>query len=211
MCASRSRDRRGPAHPRQVAVTLRLLSGLYWLFASMPDRVFRIARNELARAYADDEAAAEQALREAADRRIAPLIQGLKQAHEQATADLRRQLADAELRARLAERHAADTSTALEAAATLTRELRAAIDALAKVHARAAEATEDVEEGRKTVEMKPSSLAEADDAGWDDPEEHTKVFAPKPAAIAALHASRRPTGAPRTAIPPPPITAAEER
>ena len=53
-----------------LAVSLLLLCGLYWKIADLPGRLWGVARSELGRARASDEAEAQRALQEAADARV---------------------------------------------------------------------------------------------------------------------------------------------
>jgi hypothetical protein len=89
----------------------------------LPGALRRIAARER-----DDAAGA---MKEAVAKRAGEALVAIRGHEQQLDQSLRLQLADAEARARVAERRAADTATALEAASTLVRDLRAALDSAA--------------------------------------------------------------------------------
>ena len=154
------------------------------------------------------------AVHDAAKQMAAPLFAGLREAQEGLAADFRRQVANAEMRARVGERHAANTTTALETAAVLVRELRAGIDATGEARARLERTAAETDDNRTTIEVltppsgapPPSSTAATVDEGWDDPEEHTTVFTAKDRPkVPALRSPPEP----RSGMLPPPLTPAE--
>jgi hypothetical protein len=189
-----------------IAVTLLLLCALHWKLAGLPARLWGLAQNardELDRARAADDARAQKALAEAVSARAGVLLAGVRQYQEQMAAGFRKQIADAELRARVADRNAVDTATALETATSLVRGLRTTLDGLGELPALVREAREarrrrrggtlpppedaappEPDDNRKTIEIPapapikgaPIASETVDDAGWDDPEERTRVF-----------------------------------
>ena len=163
-----------------LAVTLLLLCGLYWKLAGMPSRLWGIARNELARARHEDDVEAHKALQETADAKVGALIAGLRQYQQQIAADYRKQIADAELRARVAERNAVDTSTALETATALVREVRATLDGLGELPAFLREAREAREAGPLAEVGANRGPAPANDAAAGETDESRKTIEIKP-------------------------------
>jgi hypothetical protein len=149
-----------------------LLAALYWKLTGMPACLWSLARDELAKTHADDDRAAQKALREATDARAGTLLASLRQYEEQTAAQFRRQIADAEIKAREAQRSAMNTGAALETATTLVRELRATLDALgglpalvrdARMADAAAKPAAD-DDGRKTDEMRVTPPGERPEA-----------------------------------------------
>jgi hypothetical protein len=113
-----------------LAVTLALVFALHRRLDGLPLRIWSIAKKERAQ----DEGAAVTALQEATAARVGPIVSSLRTYHEQLAASSRAQVADAEMRARVAERRSSDAGVALDAASALVRELRALRDAeLARV------------------------------------------------------------------------------
>ena len=175
---------------------------LYRKTASLPS-VFRAVAKSLRE---QDDSRAVDAMKEAVAVRAGQAVIAIQTYQEQMATSLRAQIAEAETRARVGERRAADTATALEAASTLVRELRAAIDAAARL-CRALEARRpsrpplpttrppsapapDDEIERQTTEMpSPPALPRAgDEAGFGD-DEQTRV-ADRPAGAALVRRAR---------------------
>ena len=144
-----------------IAVVLVLICGLYWKLAGMPARLWGVARAELAREHAANDLAVQKALGETVEARAGALLSGLRQYQEQLAANLRRQVQDAELRARVADRHATDTGTTLEAATVLLRELRSTLRELHSQRRTGAASGVDLapetepDDSRKTIEAPP--------------------------------------------------------
>jgi hypothetical protein len=196
-----------------VAIAALLVTmSLHRRVVRLPSRLWSLARDEIEKGRAHDDARAEEALREAVAERAERLLSGLREHHEKSAADLRVQLGAAEARARAAERASADITTALETATTLVRELRAMLDERARAASRArapvgakvsmAEAADDDDE-RATIDI---GLPRLDD-GDDEPEELTQV-AQRPVA----GTSGAPNGLRlRQAIPPPPSSTRKVR
>lgn len=191
-----------------AVLALALLLAIHRALSRIPIAVWSIAKRERNQ----DDGRTLDAMKEAVATRAGHAVIAIQTYQEQIAHSLRAQIADAETRARVAERRAADTTTALEAASTLVRELRAALDTasmlareLAAQHPPRPPLTtsmppsapppvlpseaEDTE--RKTTEM-PSPPAPAsdvahvdgDDGGFGD-DEQTRV-ADRPAALAML-------------------------
>ncbi|MFT3769635.1 MAG: hypothetical protein QM820_29720 [Minicystis sp.] len=164
-----------------LVMILRKLDGL-------PARVWAIARHERER----DESLALTALQEATAAKVGTMTAALRQYEEQVAATLRAQVADAQARARAAERRLSDTGSALEAATALVRELRAALDEARvpsaprfgaseePVHPKADGAALGDADQRETVEMpKPPASCEPP-ASDDEPEEELTTIAARP-------------------------------
>jgi hypothetical protein len=108
-----------------LALVLALLVAIYLNVDSLPARVWAIAKRERA----EDAAAAQAALQQLAAPRVAALVAALSECHAQSAAELRAQIAAAELRARLAERQAKDAGTSITIASERVRAGgRAALD-----------------------------------------------------------------------------------
>lgn len=167
-----------------LAVALLLLCGLYWKIADLPGRLWGVARNELGKARASDDAETQRALQEAADARVGALVAGVRQYQQQIAADFRRQVADAELRARVAERNAADTTTALETATALVREVRATLDGLGELPALLREAREAREAPDRRRPGAPDARGAAAEGGaaTGEPDDSRKTIEIAPSA-----------------------------
>jgi Na+-transporting methylmalonyl-CoA/oxaloacetate decarboxylase gamma subunit len=109
-----------------LGLILSLLVAIYLNVDSLPARVWAIAKRERA----EDAAAAQAALQAVAAPRVAALVAALSDCHAQSAAELRAQIAGAELRARLAERQAKDAGTSLTIASELVGELRSLLHGL---------------------------------------------------------------------------------
>ena len=85
---------------------------------------------------AEDRARADaSAAHDAAKQMAAPLLEGLGRVHDPIVVGLGRQIADADLRARVTDRNATAATNALQTATVLVRELRTALDALGEARA----------------------------------------------------------------------------
>jgi hypothetical protein len=103
-----------------LALALALLIAIHRRLSGLPLAVWALARRER-------EANATKALdamKEEVAARAGLAVVAIRRYEEQIGATFRAQVAEAETRARMAERRAADAATALEAAAVLVRELR---------------------------------------------------------------------------------------
>jgi hypothetical protein len=217
-----------------AALVVALLIALHRAVHRLPLAIWSIARRERSQ----DDGRSLDAMKEAVAARAGQALIAVQTYQDQLANSLRAQLAEAETRARIAERRASDTVTALEAASTLVRDLRAAIDAAAGLARElrtglprpALPATlpsstpppaphvEAEDPDRKTTEMPsppaPQSVNDNDDGGFGDDEE-TRV-ANRPASLARVRRPRLiplPGGAakPRSPTVLPPAPGRDER
>jgi len=163
---------------------LTLFVATYRALAALPERVWKLAQAERTAT----EARALTALQEVAATKVGSLVLGLRAYHDQFETHLRAQVAEAEVRARVAERRSLDAGTALDAASTLVAELRGLVEDLPRLLARAA--VQHAVEGTPTLPPKRDAGADpapdhatiegghADDA--DEPEEERTHVAPRP-------------------------------
>ncbi|MEO7327156.1 MAG: hypothetical protein ABI193_01170 [Minicystis sp.] len=112
-----------------ATILLLVLAFLSFRIDKIPARLFTLVKQERAR----EDSRAQATLLEAAALKVGPLVSGIRTYHEQIAASLRAQLAEAETRARIAERRALDASTYLDAASTLIVDLRALRDELSSL------------------------------------------------------------------------------
>lgn len=147
-------------------VLLLLLARLSFHIDKIPGRLFALVKQERAR----EDSRAQSALLEAAALKVGPLVAGIRTYHEQLAASLHAQLAEAETRARVAERRALDASTYLGAASTLVGDLRGLRDEML-VLVRRAEAT---------PLLPPGPSADAADA-----DQRVTIALPHPAPVAS--------------------------
>lgn len=159
-----------------LALALALLVALHLRVSGLPHALLALARKERAQ----DGGTLLDAMKEAVAARSGQAVIAVQTYQEQMAQSLRAQVAEAETRARVAERRAADTATALEAASALLRELRAALD-VASNHTRELRA----HRSRPGPTLPPASpapppvtLPDADEA------ERTTVEMPPPAPSA---------------------------
>jgi hypothetical protein len=110
-----------------LALALALLIAAHRRLDALPLRIWSIAKKERVQ----DEGAAVTALQEATAARVGPIVTSLKAYHEQIAATFRAQVADAQMRARIAERRSSEAGVALRTASELVREARALRDDLA--------------------------------------------------------------------------------
>lgn len=172
--------------------------------AGLPARVWSIARQERAR----DDSHALAVLQEAAAGKVIAITAALRLYEEELAATSRAQVADAEKRARIAERRQSEAGAPMEAATLLVRELRSALDELRAGRAappdEAPPTTPAEPDQRPTVEMPkaPASCAPpANDA--EEEEEHeelTTVAARPPAGTPAARNGLRLTIRPPAAV-----------
>ena len=208
-----------------IAVLLVMVSGLYWKLTSVPARVWGVARAELAREHAANDLAVQAALGEAVKARAAALLSVVRQYHEQLAAELRRQAEDAQIKARVAERHATDTGTTVDAASELLREVRATLLDLQSMRAASAAVApaSDVapepepDDSRKTIQAPARAPAAEPAPAVELPPAASAVQPPPAPAVELPRASvvqRPPAGAvqrPAGAVQRPPSAAVEPR
>jgi hypothetical protein len=108
-----------------VGLCLALQVRIYGRLAALPARVWSIARQERDK----DEGRAAAALAEATAAKVVSVTAALRVYDEELAASARRQVAEAEKLARLAERRLSEAAPVLETAVQLVRELRGALDA----------------------------------------------------------------------------------
>jgi hypothetical protein len=169
-------------------LALALIVALYLLHAkvdTIPLRILRLVQKE----GEQNGPKALDAMREAVASRAGTAVVAIRQYEAQIAASYRAQIAEAEVRARQAERRAADTTTALQTALSLVGELRAVLDtvgpALVRRVPRPAAAEPPVESPlpprgddveRRTIEIAPASpgdtlpsaVNDGDDLGDDE-------------------------------------------
>jgi hypothetical protein len=148
-----------------AAIILLVLALLSFRIDKIPARIFTLVNQERAR----EDSRAQSALLEAAALKVGPLVSGIRAYNEQIAASLHAQLAEAETRARIAERRALDASTYLGAASTLVGDLRILRDELtALLHREAATAPAVLPlpstdagdpDQRATIELRPPAPA----------------------------------------------------
>jgi len=103
-----------------AALNLALWGAVYRKLDGIPHHVWKAAQRDRAA----DETRALDVLQAAAASRLGGLVIGVQTYHEQLAGLARAQVADAEVRARMTERRAADAGIALDAASALVRDLR---------------------------------------------------------------------------------------
>jgi hypothetical protein len=147
-----------------VAIIL-VLALISWRIDKLPARLFTLVKNERAR----DDGQSQAIMMEAAALKVGPLIAGIRSYHEQMEASLRAQLAEAETRARISERRAADASTYMDAASALVAELRVEIEKLTRRASTGALSEVEQEplepDQRATVELRRNALVDTQGQG----------------------------------------------
>ena len=179
-------------------VVLVLVSAALYVLARrihvLPRFMWSLTRNE--RTEAQRQAEALALLHAAAQEQVSRLVGGIQSLHNQLASELRTESADAELRARLLERHAKDTGAAVDEAQALVNTLREMIDN-AGTSARA-----------RRAELEPRRIPPG-----PEPPRSGPILPPEPANVAA--GSTRPRALPRRTLlgilpPASPPPAAEE-
>ncbi|MEO7327976.1 MAG: hypothetical protein ABI193_05325 [Minicystis sp.] len=117
-----------------VIALLLVLALISWRIDRLPGRLFHLVKQERAR----EDNRAQTALLEAAALKVGPLVGGIRTYHDQIAASMQVQIAEAEIRARVAERRALDASTYLGAASVLVSDLRGLRDELQELLTHAA-------------------------------------------------------------------------
>jgi hypothetical protein len=112
-----------------LALALALLVAIYRKLEAMPLRLWGLAREE----QAHREGKALAAWQEVVAARVKASVVSLQSFHDQSAAIFRAQVADAETRARIAERRAAEVGVGIGAASELVRELRVLRDELTAI------------------------------------------------------------------------------
>jgi hypothetical protein len=109
-----------------LALALVLLVALHYRLGDLPFHVWSLARKERE----TDVPKALDLMKEAVAAKAGVAVLSIQRHEEGLAAGYRAQVAEVEMRARVGERRAADTATALAAATTLVRELRQVLDRL---------------------------------------------------------------------------------
>ena len=115
-----------------MGLCLALLLAVYVRLSSLPRRVAETIRQER------ETSSAQSALQEAAALRVGAIVQTLRAHEAEMAVSLRMQIADAEIRARVAERREQDVGAALGAAVDLVRDLYTLRDQAREMLSRAA-------------------------------------------------------------------------
>jgi hypothetical protein len=144
-----------------LVLALVLLIALHYRLDGLPFAVWAEARRERQ----DSAAQALDLMTEAVAKKAGAAVLSIQQHEGALAAGYRRQVEEAQLRARMSDVRAGDTLTALNAATTLVRELRQALDHLPRepVPAPALDPSE-----RVTGEMKPSTTNDGEERGSED-------------------------------------------
>jgi hypothetical protein len=117
-----------------LAAALALLIALHRKVDTLPLALWKLVQRDRAA----DEKRALDTLQEATAIKVGTIVRALRQHHDALEAQLRSEIAQAELRARLTERRSSDTGVALGAASALVATLRELVDDLPDLLARAA-------------------------------------------------------------------------
>lgn len=117
-----------------MGLCLALLVAVYVRLSGLPRGVSEIVRQERAR----ETSRAQSALQEATAVRVGAIVQALRAHEDELVVSLRVQIADAQARARVAERRESDVGAALGAAVDLVRDLYTLRDQVREMLSRAA-------------------------------------------------------------------------
>jgi hypothetical protein len=142
-----------------VAFVLACLVVIQRRLHTLPRALLAVVRKERA----EDASKLLDAMKEAVAARSAQAVIAIQTYHEQMAQSFRAQVAEAETRARVAERRALDTATALEAATTLVRELRATLDVSATLVRHLFHASAAAPPASSAAPAAPTALPELDD------------------------------------------------
>jgi hypothetical protein len=158
-----------------LAVALVLLVALHRRLSGLPLAVWTLARKER-------EAEAPKALdamKESVATKAGAAVVAIRQYEEGIAASFRSQVAEAEMRARMGERRAAETHAALQAALALVRELRSVLEVVAEPRAAqslpssALSAAQPDEVERRTEQVSVPRITIEEEALGDD--EQTRI------------------------------------
>jgi hypothetical protein len=148
-----------------LALNLALWAALFSKLNELPRSLGHLAE----RHDAEGERRGLTALQEAVASRVGMIVRALRNYEEQVAAGYRTQVADAEIRARLAERQASEAGVALEAASVLVRELRQVLDVESRGARAPSRSAPTLPEGRETVAMEPADIDTARKPGNPEP------------------------------------------
>ena len=107
-----------------TGLNLALWCALYVRFDGLPLRIWSMARRERT----EGDGPALTLLQEGTAAKVGAIVKSLRDHEEHVAASFRAQVADAEVRARVAERQSSEAGVALSAATGLVRELRQLLD-----------------------------------------------------------------------------------
>jgi hypothetical protein len=114
--------------------------------------------NLAARQRADGEREGMTVLQEMAAVRVGALVMSLRQHEEAVAAGWRAQVAEAQVRARVAERESSEAGVALSTAVVLVRELRRLVDGEGEGPLAPSRPAPTATEGRATIEIEPAAI-----------------------------------------------------
>jgi hypothetical protein len=112
-----------------LAAALAVVFALLFIISRKLDGIPRAAWSLAKKEREAEVPKALDAMKEAVASRVGGSVVAIQRYEESIAESFRAQIAEAEMRARMSERRAADTATALQAATALVRELREALDA----------------------------------------------------------------------------------
>jgi hypothetical protein len=138
-----------------TGINLALWGALYARLDGLPLRVWSMLKKERT----DGEGAALTLLQERTAAKVGAIVKSLRDYDEHVAAGYRAQVAEAQVRARIAERQSSEAGVALSAASALVRELRGLLDGTSGGTRASLRSPPAVTEGRRTV-----AAADADDA-----------------------------------------------
>jgi hypothetical protein len=107
-----------------TGINLALWGAVYLRLDRLPWSVWSLARKERL----ESDAAGQTLLQERTATKVGAIVKSLREYDEHVAASFRAQVAEAQVRARVAERQSADAGVALAAASTLVRDLRGLLD-----------------------------------------------------------------------------------
>jgi hypothetical protein len=137
-----------------AGLNLALWGALYVRLDGLPLRLWSLAKKERS----EDDEAALTLLQERAAAKAGAIVESLRDYDEQVAASFRAQVAEAQVRARIAERQSSEAGVALSAASALVRELRWLLDRERVVPGSASQSTPAAPEGRATIP--PAAIAD---------------------------------------------------
>jgi hypothetical protein len=133
-----------------AGLNLALWGALYVRLDGLPMRIWSMLRKERS----EGDSRALTLLEERAAVKVGAIVESLRMYEEHVVEGYRAQVAEAQVRARIAERQSSDAGVALSAASVLVRELRGLLDGTRATSPAAPAATE----GRSTVVIEPGAI-----------------------------------------------------
>jgi hypothetical protein len=113
-----------------TGINLALWGALYAKLEELPLRIWSMAKKERT----DGEGAALTLLQERTATKVGVIVKSLREYDEHVAASFRAQVAEAQVRARIAERQSSEAGVALSAASALVRDLRGLLDGERMIH-----------------------------------------------------------------------------